>query len=146
MPFVRLDSRLTVGIDANQVAFRDSRQHEELEHGPQRAFLDLGNDNLCRSAEGLRVGLIGSLACGIEKFVDGLTGVFIQSIVIGIPVGDAKRHKPLFGRPEVGKELVPAAFLMLLTARVQIAGVDDCQRCSSLAIFAKAFRKKLIIP
>ena len=47
---------------------------------------------------------------------------------------------------EVGDELVAAAFLVLLAAGMEVAGVDDRQRRGALAVLAEAFGEQLVVP
>ena len=47
---------------------------------------------------------------------------------------------------EIGDELVAAAFLMLLAAGMEVAGVDDRQRRGALAVLAQTLGEQLVVP
>ena len=58
----------------------------------------------------------------------------------------ASRSRRDFVDDDVGDQLVAAAFLMLLAARVQVARVDDRQRRGAVFVLAEAFGEQLVVP
>ena len=83
---------------------------------------------------------------GAENVGQGLAGKRVELVLVELRPLDGHRLALRLLDDEIRDELVAAAFLVLLAARMEIAGVDDRQRRGALAVLAETLGQELVVP